>query len=215
MYDYFKGKVTYRAAAVVSLEVGAIAYELSCVDGEVFTAEDDCTVYVHYHATEQKTLLYGFPTRGERDVFRLLLRGSGIGPQSALAILRQRRPQELLTLLCTQDKHGLAALKGIGAKTAAKLALELTAAAHTLQKAMGMVSPAVGTMGAAETLQPAATAFPTAFPFAAELRAALSGLGYKEQEIAKVITKLAAAEPPPASLEAALKNALVQLHNVF
>ncbi len=82
-------------------------------------------LYTHLHAREGELALYGFHTAEERQLFELLLGVSGVGPRVAIAILSATTPQRLQQALVGGRVEELAAIKGIGRKTAERLVLEL------------------------------------------------------------------------------------------
>lgn len=82
-------------------------------------------LWTHLSVREDGWTLYGFPSAAERDMFRLLVSVSGIGPKVALGILSGAAPADLALYLRTGDERSLARLPGIGKKSAARLVVEL------------------------------------------------------------------------------------------
>lgn len=82
-------------------------------------------LYIHMVVREDGMELYGFPTREERDCFRMITAISGIGPKGALAILSELTPEELAASVLTGDRASITRAKGIGPKAAERLVLEL------------------------------------------------------------------------------------------
>lgn len=83
------------------------------------------TFYTHFVVREHEQLLYGFPTRAERDMFRRLITVNGIGPKVALSLLTHLTPQQMVLAVVEEDSGRLKGVPGIGPKTARRLILEL------------------------------------------------------------------------------------------
>jgi Holliday junction DNA helicase RuvA len=86
---------------------------------------DEVRLWTHLAVREDGWTLYGFPSEDEREMFRLLISVTGIGPKLALGILSAASPVELAGYLQAGDEKGLTTLPGIGAKSAARLVIEL------------------------------------------------------------------------------------------
>lgn len=144
----------------------------------------------HLQVREDALQLYGFSTDEERELFRLFLGVSKIGPKLALAALSSRRPVALKQALATGDVAVFSAVPGIGKKTAERLILEL-------KDKVGDVGPPVGSAGtgggAAGDEGPLSLA-----------RAALLELGFASAEADKLLANVDPSQP----VEAILKRAL-------
>lgn len=127
MYDYIKGIVTYREIDHVVVEAGGIGYRIFCGNpGNIATEGNmETKLYLHHHVREDAQLLYGFATREERRMFRLLLEVSGIGPKGANAIIASANPQQIALAIAQEDVKYLTRFPGIGQKTAQRLILDL------------------------------------------------------------------------------------------
>ncbi len=88
-------------------------------------AGSEVTLFTHLHVREDALQLYGFATADEREIFKLLLSVSGIGPKTALAVLSGVRPADLRSLIQQGDASALTSLPGIGRKTAERLLVDL------------------------------------------------------------------------------------------
>ena len=84
-------------------------------------------VHTHLHLREDGVALFGFPSAEERDLFRVLLGASGVGPRLALAVLGTLRPTELRRAILTADADALTMVPGVGKRTAQRLILDLRA----------------------------------------------------------------------------------------
>jgi Holliday junction DNA helicase RuvA len=85
----------------------------------------DVRILTHLHVREDAQLLYGFMTEQERELFRLLLSVSGIGPKIALTVLGGMSPVALKGAIVANDVKSLSKIKGVGGKTAERLCVEL------------------------------------------------------------------------------------------
>lgn len=127
MYDFLEGVVAGRHPARLVLQVGGVGYELTVPAGAAFPSEgESLRVHTHLVVREDAHILYGFATRAERQLFRLLLRVQRVGPALALAIVSGMGSDELLEALRRGDAVRLARVKGVGKKTAERVLLELS-----------------------------------------------------------------------------------------
>jgi Holliday junction DNA helicase RuvA len=164
-------------------------------------------LHVHTHVREDAMVLYGFPSREERDCFELLLGAHGVGPAVALALLSVLSPAALRRAVLNNDEDALTLVPGIGKKTAARLVMELAPRfeAAAMAEGSGSAHPVFGPGGA-----PAGPHEASAADRAAqreELRAALGSLGYGNDEVRQVLARL----PVEGSTEEMLRYALREL----
>lgn len=133
MYDFFKGKVvskqlnSYRGTHIV-LEVNDIGYFILTGKRTIQKLEynnEDVKVYVSLSHKEDSMSLTGFITKEERDIFNILQSVSGIGIKLALLILDEFSIAELIDIMIREDAKELSRAKGVGAKVAQKIILEL------------------------------------------------------------------------------------------
>lgn len=127
MYDYIKGILTYREIDYVVVETGGIGYRIFCGNPSSIQIDDrrETILYTHHHVREDVQQLYGFASREERRMFRLLLEVSGIGPKGANAITASATPQQIALAIAQEDVKYLTRFPGIGQKTAKRLILDL------------------------------------------------------------------------------------------
>jgi len=128
MVEYLKGKIAELSPTHVVLEVqGGLAFFLSITISsyEALQNKQDAFLYVHLVVKEDGMSLYGFSTKEEREMFRLLISVSGVGPNIARVILSSIPYQQLAQAIVQQDIHLLKKTKGIGQKTAERIVLEL------------------------------------------------------------------------------------------
>ena len=128
MYAFLKGILAEKQPTHIVLDVGGVGYEvlipLSTFD-KLPVEGGSVQLLTHFHVREDLMQLYGFGSEDERDLFRMLLGISGIGPKVALGVLSGMRIQEFKAAIASEDNKMIACLPGIGKKTAARLVLEL------------------------------------------------------------------------------------------
>lgn len=126
MIDFIKGNVGYREADYLAIDVHGVGYQVFVPNPFAFADEEgEVILYTHLVVREDAHLLYGFKTRRERDLFRLLLEVSGVGPKAALAMLTHMEPGALVRSIQIEDVKTLTKLPGVGKKTAQRLVLDL------------------------------------------------------------------------------------------
>jgi Holliday junction DNA helicase RuvA len=183
-----RGTVIERhATGEVLVEVGGVGYRL-LVPLSAVPALGPATntfLFTHLHVREDAMVLYGFPTRDERDTFEALLGATGVGPKLALAILSVHSPNVLRRALADDDLDALTLVPGVGKRTAQRLLVELKSRLDVPDIDLSALS-ATG---------PSARG---------EVREALTGLGYSADEVRDVLGQL----PPEGSVEDLLRDAL-------
>jgi len=192
MIALLTGELSYKAPDHIIVDVGGVGYRLQIPLSSFYRLPETGRVrlHVHTHVSDDAIRLFGFLSREEKEMFGLLIGVSGIGPKLAVNILSGIPVGELRLALAQADLKRLAAIPGIGKKTAERLVLELREKLGALE----------GT--------PTATALPATAP-AGPLEDALSALvnlGYKEPQAKKALAALEVA--PGAGLEEILKAAL-------
>ena len=128
MYEYIKGKVAEVAPAYAVIDAGGVGYYLQ-ISLETFTAIEhaaEAKLYTHYVVREDAQLLYGFASKIERELFRMLISVSGVGGNTARMILSTYSPAELQGIIKAGNAVLLKNVKGLGMKTAQKILVELT-----------------------------------------------------------------------------------------
>ena len=128
MYEYIQGKVAEVTPASAVIDAGGVGYYLQ-ISLETFAAIEhaaEAKLYTHYVVREDAQLLYGFATKIERELFRMLLSVSGVGGNTARMILSTYSPAELQGIIKSGNAVLLKNVKGLGLKTAQKILVELT-----------------------------------------------------------------------------------------
>ena len=189
MIGSVRGEVLERSATgEVIVDVGGVGYRVTVPLGAVPALEPGrpTFLFVHTKMREDTLVLYGFPTRDERDTFEALIAASGVGPKVALAILSVHPPAVLRRALANDDETALTAVPGVGPRTAKRLLVELKERLDVPDLDLadgesGRVTPRT------------------------EVRAALTELGYGTDEIRDVVGRLDDDAPVEALLREALK----------
>ena len=148
MYEYIKGTVAEVAPAYAVIDVGGVGYYLH-ISLETYSAiehETETRLYVHYVVREDAQLLYGFSTKAERELFRLLISVSGVGGNTARMILSTYSPRELQGIITAGNAVLLKNVKGLGLKTAQKIIVELSGSSW--RRAPTTEGPSPGRAGA-------------------------------------------------------------------
>jgi len=128
MIGYLSGTLLDKRPPTLLLDVCGVGYELDApmtTFYELPAAGENVTVYTHLVVREDAQLLFAFSDVPQRDVFRSLLKVSGVGPRVALAILSTLPTQEFLAAVSNKDVARLTRVPGIGRKTAERLVVEM------------------------------------------------------------------------------------------
>ena len=128
MIAWLEGKLLSVKAPVVVLNVGGVGYELEVPMPTVYelpAVGEQLQLFVHMVVREDAQLLYGFAQLNSRNIFRELLKISGVGPKVALAILSTFSAQDFFACIASEEVAQLVAVPGIGKKTAERLMVEM------------------------------------------------------------------------------------------
>lgn len=194
MIEYIRGRVVRLNPAAAVLETaGGVAYLLNITLPTFTTLEgrSEATLWVHEAIRDDAWVLYGFSDEAERELFVQLVGVSGVGAGTARMILSSIPAGELGSVIASSDVRRLKAVKGVGAKTAERIIVDLRDKIKTGGATLIEQTPAAG-QGFDEAL------------------AALIMLGFTAQQSRKVLTKLYDADPT-LSVEAAIRKALPML----
>ena len=190
MIGSLRGSVLERTDDSCALvEVGGVGYLVSVTPRTLAELEPGASVflYVHHHIREDAQTLFGFLHRDERTTFQVLIATHGIGPALALAILGTHAPAALVDIVASNDIGALTLVPGVGKKTAERLLVELRN-----RLSLPMLDPLpVGGGGKASVV--------------GDVREALVGLGYGQEEIRDAMRELPADGDASSLLRDALK----------
>lgn len=170
----------------VLLDVAGVGYEVAVparVVAGLPPVGEEIVLHTHLHVREDQMALFGFTEVEERDLFRVLLGASGVGPKVALAILSTLPGEGLRRAVLAEDTATLSTVPGIGPRTAQRIVIDLRARLHL---------PDGDLPGAGSAL--------------AEVREALEGLGYQAAEIREAVADLDGEGDVADLLRAALRR---------
>lgn len=192
MIDYIKGSIVEMNPTEVILECNGIGYRIliSLQTYEGLNGKSDVKVYIHHYIREDEELYYGFYTKDERELFRLLIGVSGIGASTARMMLSSLTSDEIRNAILAEDINKIKSIKGIGTKSAQRLILEL--------------KDKVVKGGGSDT---SALLSSSPNPAADEATTALVMLGFTKANVNKAVTSVLKSNPG-ASLEEIIKLAL-------
>ena len=127
MYEYIKGTISGLTPAGVVIEAAGVGYflHISVNTYSRINGIEQGKLYLHEVIREDAHLLYGFADQDERDFFRLLISVNGIGAAIAIMMLSSYFPEDLREAILTENVNLLKSIKGIGAKTAQRVIIEL------------------------------------------------------------------------------------------
>lgn len=204
MIAYLKGEVVEIEEDKLILECGTIGYNISmpasALDGTLRPGQE-VKIHTHLHVREDAMQLYGFLTRDDLKMFRMLLGVSGIGPKAALGILSGLSADELRFAVLSDDMKTISRAPGVGKKTAQKMILELKDKLD-LQEAFDTKTMHVQDASQAETGDLADAR--------KEAVQALTALGYSGSEALRAVKQVDMS--PDMNVEEILKQALKKMN---
>ena len=127
MYEYIRGTISGLTPAGVVVEAGGVAYflHISVNTYARLKGFEESKLFLHQVVREDAHLLYGFSDQEERDFFRMLISVNGIGASIAIMMLSSYLPEDLRNAILTENVNLLKGIKGIGAKTAQRIIIDL------------------------------------------------------------------------------------------
>ena len=192
MYDYITGKIAELNPAFVVLDNGGVGYMINIsftTYNEIAKMSEQLVkLFVYEAIREDAHVMYGFMSRRERELFLMLISVSGVGPNTARMILSSLSANELEQCIASGNVGMLKGVKGIGAKTAQRILVDLKDKIKV----------------AGDTLLDNNSAPSAVYD---EALAALAALGFTQQVSQKALKKLLK-DDPSITVEAAIKNAL-------
>lgn len=128
MIAYLQGKLAYKDPTKVIIDVQGVGYEVK-ISLQTFAAlqetEEKCLLHTYLHIKEDGHTLFGFRENSEKKMFMDLISINGVGPGTGLMILSSLNPEELHRAIVQEEVRTIQSVKGIGAKTAQRIILEL------------------------------------------------------------------------------------------
>ena len=194
MIEYIKGTLAELNPTEAIVDNNGIGYStlISLQTYEEIHGKSEVKLYIHHYLREDEELYYGFATKDERHLFRLLISVSGIGAATARMMLSSMSSDEITNAIQTENINKIKSIKGIGLKSAQRLIIEL-------KDKVGKISGETPTLPglASNTAMEEATT-------------ALVMLGFAKPNVNKVLSAIVK-EKPDMSLEEMIKIALKKL----
>lgn len=193
MYEFIKGNIAEISAANIVAETAGIGYfiHISLNTYSALNGKKEAKIFLHQVVREDAHTLYGFATTNERELFRNLISVNGVGANTAIMILSSLNPDELKAAVTTENVAVLKAVKGIGAKTAQRIIIDL-------KDKLGKI-PDSGQILSVENNS-----------IRNESLSALVMLGFAKKDAEKIVAKILQ-EQPEATVESVIKQALKRL----
>lgn len=191
MIDYIKGSIAELSPTEVVIECGNIGYiaMISLQTYSLLNRKTEAKIYMHHILREDEELYYGFASKDERELFRLLISVSGVGAATARMMLSSLTCDEIRTAIIADDVNKIKSVKGIGLKSAQRVIIELK---DKVAKGGGSDSAAlfVQDSGASD-----------------EATTALIMLGFTKAAVSKAVAAVLKKDPA-AKVESIIKQAL-------
>ena len=197
MYEYINGPLAEIAPAYAVVDAGGVGYfiNISLHTYSEIEKLEQIKLFLHHIVREDAESLYGFSSKEERDLFRLLISVSGVGGNTARMILSTYSPSELRNIIATGNATLLKNVKGLGLKTAQKIIVDLSGKMVDL--------PSYNAAENALAVSQRSESFDEAL-------SALVMLGFTKAASEKVLQKVFKADPS-LGVEDAIRSALKQL----
>jgi Holliday junction DNA helicase RuvA len=190
MYEFIEGEFIEKSPAHLIVKAGNLAYYIQI---SVFTYSqvsnlDHGRLFLHFAVREDAQVLYGFSSREEREIFRLLISVPGVGANTARLILSSLSPGEVTQAILAGNVAVLQGIKGIGAKSAQRIIVDLR---DKVGKGAGIDELFISQDNTSRD----------------EALSALVALGFPKKTVEKVLTRILS-EQPELSVEEVVKAAL-------
>ena len=185
MIGRLRGMLVSRREATVTIDINGAGYEAQMTPRDLSALPgigEEVVIHTHTYVREDELSLYGFATEGDRELFRILIGASGVGPKVAMAMLGAMSADEIVRAIVTEDSDALTVTPGVGKRGAQKIVLELAPKLAGREITLTSGSDLV------------------------TVRQALEGLGYSTAEINGVVAGLNPDDPIDVQIKAALQS---------
>lgn len=195
MYDYLRGQIAELTPTSVVIECGGVGYDasISLQTYESLSGKTEGKIYVYHYVREDDQQFYGFATKDERELFKLIISVNGVGVGTARMMLSSLSDEEIRNAIIGEDVNKIKSVKGVGIKVAQRIILDLK---DKIVKGAGS-SPTLITNNTNSAVVEEATT-------------ALIMLGFSKQNVNKVLHALVKSKPS-ISVEELIKEALKKL----
>ena len=197
MIGQIRGKLIEKNPPEILMEVGGITYELQIPMSTLYQLPElgrDVLLHTHFVVREDAQLLYGFYDKGDKAMFRALIRVNGVGPKLALEILSSMDVNEFVRTVRNNDVTTMVNLPGIGKKTAERLIIEMRDRLSEWDTSAS--SPTSASLGLAEA------------GIKKDAETALIGLGYKPPQATRAISQVLKDNPEISDNEELIRLSL-------
>ena len=193
MITHIQGRLVEKNPTDVVIDCNGVGYviNISLHTFSEIPASESIKLYTHLQVREDAHILYGFTSVAEREIFRLLISVSGVGASTARSMLSSLSPDQVIDAIAQNDIAVIQSVKGIGAKTAQRVVLDLK---DKILKVYGLSGNSAGTSNTNKN----------------EALSALETLGFIRKKAEKVVDAIIK-ETPQASVELIIKQALKNL----
>lgn len=192
MITQIEGQLIEKNPTHIVINCNGVSYfvNISLYTYQQLPAEEAISIFTHLQIKEDAHTLYGFMSRQEREIFRKLISVSGIGANTARLMFSSLSPDEITHAIATGDDATIKSVKGIGAKTAQRVIIDLKDKIESTEDAKNLTFQSNTNKD--------------------EALSALETLGYSKKQAERVIVKIMKAQPD-ASIEEIVKQALKNL----
>ncbi|MGQ4002528.1 Holliday junction branch migration protein RuvA [Francisellaceae bacterium CB299] len=187
MISFIKGNLLEKDPSALLIDVGGLGYEVSVPMTTFYSLGDvntEISLYTHFVVREDAQQLYGFKTKVDKKVFQELIKVSGVGARTAIAILSGMECKTLLHCIENKDYGLLATVPGIGKKTAERLVVEIY---DKLLKLSNEIHGQTDTIGTSSSISGQVSSQGLGNSIFDESVDALMALGYKQKDAEKMI----------------------------
>ncbi|HHU33063.1 MAG: Holliday junction branch migration protein RuvA [Zhaonellaceae bacterium] len=195
MFAFIKGIIECNNSKTVVINVHGVGYEInipSNIVNQLPKVGNSIQLFTYFYLREDQAQLFGFLNSSDKELFKILLEVSGVGPKLALEILSNCSPANFISAIMVENIDFLVKIPGVGKKTAQRLIIEL----KDKLKKLGLAKPSIS-----EQTNQNQSYFETV--------EALMALGYKQSEIEQALQKVANLES--ASTDSLIRAALLEL----